>query len=60
MCLDSEERILQKETRRRENILGFKFFTQNVMPFGEGIYNEDVRKYLRSKFCKNSKESICQ
>lgn len=33
MCLDSAENVLQKATKKRQNILGSVFSTQHVLPF---------------------------
>lgn len=33
MCLDSAENVLQKETKKRANILGSEFSTEHILPF---------------------------
>lgn len=33
MCLDSAENVLQRETKKRENILGSEFSTEHILPF---------------------------
>ena len=33
MCLDSVENVLQRETKKRENILQSEFSTEHILPF---------------------------
>lgn len=59
MCLDSAENVLQKETKRRSNVVGSEFSTKHVLPFKNQnwIGSGDVPETAAEVFLKNDNAS---
>lgn len=55
MCLDSAENVLQKETKKRSNVVGSEFSTKHVLPFKNQnwIGSGDVPETAAEVFLKN-------